>query len=66
MREIPLREYMKGKKQSAVAEAIGITQGGISQILRSGRHVFVRESAKGEVAYVFEIRGIGSYKNLLP
>lgn len=66
MRQVPLCDYMKGKKQEAAVKEIGITQSGISQILRSGRNVFVGLDDAGEVISVFEIRGIGSYKGKPP
>ena len=59
MKTIPLNEYMKGLKQGAVAKELGVTQGALSQILKSGRIVFVlliNECVSG----AFEIKPIGT------
>ncbi|TFH85236.1 helix-turn-helix domain-containing protein [Billgrantia azerbaijanica] len=60
MNDIPLREYAQNKTQDEVARQIGVTQSGLSQMLRSNRRIFVRVDKDGEVIEVYEIRSIGS------
>lgn len=62
MRDIPLREYAAGKKQIGVAGELGITQSGMSQMLRSDRKIYVRLDDQGRVQWAYEIRPIGFWR----
>lgn len=62
MPDIPLREFAKDKTQAEVAKKIGVTQSGLSQMLRSQRQIFVRTDSRGRVLGAYEIRPIGSKK----
>lgn len=59
MREIPIREYVKDRTQDVVAQQIGVTQSGLSQMLRSSRKIFVRLDDAGSVLGAYETRSIG-------
>lgn len=59
MRDIPIREYVKDHTQEVVAKQIGVTQGGLSQMLRSSRQIFVRVDGKGGVLGAYETRAVG-------
>lgn len=58
MPDIPLRQYTEDKTQFEVASAIGITQSGLSQMLRSSREIYVRLNRKGQLMEAYEIRWI--------
>ena len=59
MREIPIREYVKDRTQDVVAQQIGVTQSGLSQMLRSSRKIFVRLDDTGVLLGAYETRSIG-------
>jgi len=59
MKEIPLVKFLEGRSQKEVAEKIGVTQSRVSQMLRSGKEVFVRVSANGRVLGAYEKRPVG-------
>ncbi|KTG25412.1 hypothetical protein AWR38_01185 [Idiomarina sp. WRN-38] len=61
MREIPIREYVKDRTQDVVAQQIGVTQSGLSQMLRSSRKIFVRLDEKGTLLGAYETRSIGRH-----
>lgn len=56
---VPLSEFIKGKSQAEVAEIIGVTQGAVSQMLRSKRDIRVRRDARGSFEAV-EIKVVGA------
>ncbi|MFP2768069.1 Cro/CI family transcriptional regulator [Oceanisphaera sp. KMM 10153] len=61
MTELPLKEFVSGLTQEAAAKKIGVTQSGLSQMLRSDRRIFVHIDEKtGEFIEAFEVRPIGS------
>ena len=53
MQGVPLKEYLKHNSQRKLADAVGVTQGAISKMLRVGRNITVVES-KGRVRLVEE------------
>lgn len=55
---VPLKEFMSDKKQEHVADLLGVTQGSVSQMLRSEREIWVRQLPDGGFR-AFEIRPIG-------
>lgn len=59
MKEIPLREALIKHTQSEIAKKLGVTQSGISQMLRAGREVIVVLSSDGSVSTAYEKRRIG-------
>lgn len=59
MNQVPLKQYLKGKRQGVVASLIGVTQGGLSQMLKSDRRIFVAVDDSGEVIETFEIKPVG-------
>ena len=61
MREIPIREYLKDRTQEVVAQQIGVTQSGLSQMLRSSREIFVRLDDTGSVLGAYETRYLGRF-----
>lgn len=56
--EITLQEYLIGRSQKAVADALGVTQGAVWQMLRKKRDIRVRVTASGELQ-AFELKPIG-------
>lgn len=56
-----LNEYIKTTTQKTLAQKLGITQGAVSQMLRSGRNIVVREYADGSIE-VCEIKLLRSSK----
>ncbi|OXS14898.1 hypothetical protein CGX12_11805 [Zobellella denitrificans] len=59
MNQIPLRKYVKGKRQGAVARMIGVSQGALSQMLKSERRIYVRVDGSGSAIEAFEIKTLG-------
>ncbi|MEC8917144.1 MAG: Cro/CI family transcriptional regulator [Pseudomonadota bacterium] len=59
MKDVPLSDYLEGRTQDLVAKEIGITQSGLSQILRSDRLIFVRVDAEGKAVSAYEHRPVG-------
>lgn len=60
---ISLAQYMRlnNSTQDKVAEALGITQGGVSHMLKNKRLVFVRLNGAGEIVDAFENKNL--FKN---
>lgn len=55
-----LKEFVKQHSQFAVAAMMGITQGAVSQMIRSGRDVRVAPDSESSNGYKFyEIRPLG-------
>lgn len=55
MAEKTLKEFCEDRTQQDVADLFGLTQGRISQMLRSGRDFRVNEKEDGTVEW-FEVR----------
>lgn len=53
-----LQDYLKEKTQSELAEAIGVTQGAVWQMVRSGRNIEITINDDGTVT-AHEIKPIG-------
>ena len=59
----PLADFAKGKSQPELAEIFRVTQSAVSQIMKSGRDIRVRQlPAGGYQAY--EIRVVGSRRKV--
>lgn len=58
MTEQSLKEYLKGKTQARVAADIGVTQGAVWSMLRSGRRIMVCTHGDGRVE-AYEIKPVG-------
>lgn len=56
---VSLAAFIKGKSQAEVAEMIGVTQGAVSQMLRSRRDIRIRGNSKDGYE-AFEIRVVGA------
>jgi len=56
MKEIKLQDYLIDGIQQDVADAIGIKQGAVSHMLRSGREIWLVLNAKGRIVRAKEIR----------
>lgn len=65
MKEVPLREFLEQHTQSETADRLGITQSGISQILRAGREVIVVVSDDGTASTAYEKRRIGGKSQIV-
>lgn len=48
MSKTPLAKYLKKTSQVHLAEAVGLTQGAISKMLRVGRNVYVVADSRNE------------------
>ena len=59
--EMTLREFVEEHSQERVAAMMGVTQGAVSQMLRSERDIRVAED--GEQGYrFFEIKPVGKHR----
>lgn len=54
MNRIPLASYLKHHSQQSVAEAVGLSQGAISKMVRTGRNISVVEHDTGFIELVEE------------
>lgn len=54
MNRIPLDKYLEGKSQASLARAVGLSQGAISKMLRTGRNVSVVEHENGSIELIEE------------
>jgi hypothetical protein len=59
MNRIPLSDYLQKNSQTTLAEAVGLTQGAISKMMRSGRKVIVIVKDSGDVELAEEKRLAG-------
>lgn len=59
--EITLQEYLIGRSQKAVADALDVTQGAVSQMLRKRRDIRIRVLPDGTVQ-AFELKPVGRKK----
>lgn len=59
MKRYSLESYLENHSQNSVAEAVGISQGAVSKMLRTGRNITVVELPSGDIQLVEErpIRG---------
>ncbi|MCP1646973.1 Cro/CI family transcriptional regulator [Pseudomonas nitroreducens] len=55
---VPFQTFAAGRGQAEVAALIGVTQGSVSQMLSSGRSIWVRQMADGTYK-AYELREIG-------
>lgn len=60
MKELTLAEWVAGRTQAQAAELIGCNQSAVSQMLRSGRQIYVRIGKTGDVLRVWEERPVGA------
>lgn len=51
MTEQTLKEFCVGKTQYEVADALGRSQGAISQMLKSGRDIYVETHPDGSISW---------------
>lgn len=58
MKTISLQQFLEDKTQAEAAQAIGVTQGAVGQMLRSGRRIELTISDDGTVQ-AHEIKPIG-------
>ena len=56
---LPLADFAKGKNQPELAEIFGVTQSAVSQMMKSGRDIRVRELPEGGYQ-AYEIRVVGN------
>ncbi len=56
MNRIPLPDYLKENSQASLAEAVGLTQGAISKMMRAGRRIIVVINDSGDVELTEEKR----------
>ncbi len=54
---IPFLDFLKGTTQEALAKRLGVTQGAISKMKRSGRNLFVGTRPNGKV-FIYEVRTV--------
>lgn len=57
-----LSKFLLDKTQAEVAQIIGVTQGAVSQMVRSGRDIWIRVNADGSHEAV-EITSVGRRSN---
>jgi len=62
MKESTLIEYVSRHGQTSTARALGLTQGSVWQMLKSGREVVIREADEGMVTFAFERKPIGRFR----
>lgn len=60
MKDIKLADWMAVRKQKEAAKLIGCNQSAVSQMIRSGRQIYVRVTDLGEVVKVWEERPVGA------
>lgn len=60
MKIIRLNEYLKNSTQEAAAKQLGVTQGSLSQALKSGRNIFVQLINDVDVSCAFEVKPFGN------
>jgi predicted transcriptional regulator len=53
--EIHISEFVKGRTQGQVGSILGVTQGAVYQMLKSGRDIFFRERDDGSFEH-YEIK----------
>lgn len=59
MEEIKLRQYLQTHSQKEAADALGVNQSAISQMVKSGRDVRLILDKTGAVTESFELKPIG-------
>lgn len=65
MTDLPIKDYMDrhGVSQTALAKQLGLkTQSAISQMLRSDRQIYIRQTPLGVTAY--EVKAVGTPRSL--
>ena len=55
---IPLKDFAAGRSQEQIAVALGVTQGSVSQMLKSKRKIWVRALADGRFQ-AYELKLVG-------
>ncbi|WP_341707765.1 Cro/CI family transcriptional regulator [Halopseudomonas sp.] len=55
---IPLKDFAAGRSQEQIAVALGVTQGSVSQMLKSKRNIWVRALAGGRFQ-AYELKPVG-------
>ncbi|MDR2213068.1 MAG: Cro/Cl family transcriptional regulator [Pseudomonadales bacterium] len=58
MSEITLTQYLKICSQREVAEALGLTQGAVSQMVRAGRDIRLLIDDAGALTGYYEIKAV--------
>lgn len=60
MNEQSLSDFLQnGGRQTDVSEALNVTQGAVSQMLKAGRDIRVQTDSEGNVLGVYEIKPLG-------
>jgi len=59
MNRYTLESYLENHSQNSLAEAVGISQGAVSKMLRTGRNITVVELSSGQIQLIEE-RPIGN------
>ena len=62
MKTMTLSEYLKEKTMAEAAEGIGVTQGAVWQMVRSGRRINLTVREDGQVMDSYEIKPLGKSK----
>lgn len=60
MPELALKEFLTTRTQSEVAEALGVKQSAVSQMVRNGRDIRVVTDESGAIVNAFEVKPVGS------
>tara|TARA_R100001230_G_scaffold3259_1_gene1000 strand:- start:1 stop:213 length:213 start_codon:yes stop_codon:yes gene_type:complete len=55
---IPLKDFAAGRSQEQIAVALGVTQGSVSQMLKSKRKIWVRALTDGRYQ-AYELKLVG-------
>ena len=58
MKQISLQQALNKYTQTVIAQALGLTQGAIPQMVKAGRDIYIRESKDG-ICCAFEIKPVG-------